>query len=57
MAILHRVFTDAGDIGAEDYELLDFTSATAGSIVDSFYSNPTYGSNPSDGGQGTFKIK
>ena len=57
VAILHRVFTDAGDIGAEDYELLDFTSATAGSIVDSFYSNPTYGSNPSDGGQGTFKIK
>ena len=57
VAILHEVVTDVGDAGAEAYDLLDFTSATAGSIVDSFYSNPTYGSNPSDGGQGTFKIK
>ena len=57
VAIIHRIYTNPLDAGSEDYIELNFTSATGGTGVDSYYNNPTYGSNPSNSGFGTFKLQ
>lgn len=56
VAILQENFTDPTDAGAVNYGELDFTSTTAGYGCGSYYSTPTYDSNPAPFVLANFKI-